>query len=73
MTTEHPTVLQPEMPATRWGDPALAAEEPLRSGTGLALTKSLARANALSLSFDEEPGAGTLMSLEIPAGKVVHT
>ncbi len=22
MTTEHPTVLQPEMPATRWGDPA---------------------------------------------------
>ena len=54
-------------------DPALSGDEPLRSGTGLALTKSLARANALSLSFDEEPGAGTLMSLEIPAAKVIHT
>ncbi|MEX0859602.1 MAG: HAMP domain-containing sensor histidine kinase [Cucumibacter sp.] len=47
-------------------------EEPLRSGTGLALTRSLARANALSLSFDEQAGAGTLMALEIPAGKIVR-
>jgi alkyldihydroxyacetonephosphate synthase len=28
MTTEHPTALQPEMPATRWGDPALASGLP---------------------------------------------
>lgn len=28
MTTDHPTVLQPEMPPTRWGDPAHAAALP---------------------------------------------
>ncbi|HWJ09451.1 MAG TPA: FAD-binding oxidoreductase [Nocardioides sp.] len=28
MTTERPTVLQPEMPATRWGDPAHASALP---------------------------------------------
>lgn len=28
MTTERPTVLQPEMPATRWGDPAHASGLP---------------------------------------------
>lgn len=48
-----------------------ADEQPMRSGTGLALTRSLARANALNLSLDAEPGAGTMMALEIPADKVV--
>lgn len=47
------------------------SEQPLSSGTGLALTRSLARANALNLSLDAEPGAGTMMALEIPAEKVV--
>jgi signal transduction histidine kinase len=46
-------------------------DQPLRSGTGLALTRSLARANALNLSLDAEPGSGTMMALEIPAEKVV--
>lgn len=46
-------------------------DQPLRSGTGLALTRSLARANALNLSLDAEPGTGTMMALEIPAEKVV--
>ncbi|HUV32879.1 MAG TPA: HAMP domain-containing sensor histidine kinase, partial [Devosiaceae bacterium] len=49
-----------------------ADDEPLRSGTGLALTRSLARANALSLSLGAQAGAGTMMALEIPAEKILR-
>jgi signal transduction histidine kinase/PAS domain-containing protein len=47
------------------------ARAPLRSRIGLAVTQSLARANAFSLTLDPLGAAGTLMSLEIPARKTV--
>jgi K+-sensing histidine kinase KdpD len=43
-----------------------------RSHMGLAVTRSMARANALTLSIDRQDDAGTLMSLIVPANKVIR-
>lgn len=43
------------------------ARKPVRSSVGLALTRSLVAVNACLLNVDPSPGAGTLMSLVIPA------
>ncbi|NOZ33563.1 MAG: HAMP domain-containing histidine kinase [Alphaproteobacteria bacterium] len=49
------------------------ARAPLRSRIGLAVTQSLARANAFSLTLDPLGAAGTLISLEIPARKTISS
>ncbi|MGV3492140.1 MAG: PAS domain S-box protein [Devosia sp.] len=45
--------------------------QPVRSGVGLALTRSLLAVNALSLSVDPAAGSGNLFSLVVPADLVL--
>ncbi len=52
-------------------DPSGAVRRPVHSSVGLALTRSLLAVNTCTLTIDPAVGAGTLLSLVIPADMAV--